>query len=120
MNGKAIVRLGNTGTRKGATVAQLYAFDGNSGRPIPQLVGFARVDLSAGESAEVEVDLDLTPVHERSPETKRWTRRPGEWHLVAAHVSPDRAAIARALAEGAALPLASSATELAKGVEHAQ
>jgi beta-glucosidase len=118
MTGKATIRVANTGSRKGATVAQLYALDAELERPIPQLIGFARIDLSAGESAEVEVDLDLTPMHARAPETKRWARRSGAWHLMAAVVSPDHAAIARALAEGSALELVSAVPQPDHGEMH--
>lgn len=106
MQGVAAVRVGNTGARDGATVLQLYAFDADAAVPIPQLVGFARVELAAGEERELAVDLDLTPLHQRSPETKQWSSRPGAWQIVVAQVCPDRAAIDRALAEGTARPIA--------------
>lgn len=106
MEGVAAVRVGNTGARAGATVVQLYAFDADAAVRIPQLVGFARVELAAGEERELTVDLDITPLHQRSPETKQWSLRPGAWQIVAAQVCPDRAAIDRALAEGTARPIA--------------
>jgi beta-glucosidase len=118
--GKAAVRVANTGVRDGAAVAQLYAFNADLALPIPQLVGFARTELVAGAARDVAIELNLTPLHERSPETKRWTLRSGKWHLVAALASPDRAAIALALNEGTALPLTSVSTQFAHGVEHVQ
>jgi beta-xylosidase len=49
------VTVRNTGARDGAEVVQLYAADpvASVTRPVTQLVGFARVGLAAGESAEV-------------------------------------------------------------------
>jgi Glycosyl hydrolase family 3 C-terminal domain/Fibronectin type III-like domain len=49
------VAVRNTGARAGAEVVQLYASDpiASVTRPVTQLIGFARVGLAAGESAEV-------------------------------------------------------------------
>ena len=51
----ARVRVSNTGTRAGADVVQLYGRDvvGSVTRPVAQLLGFHRLHLEAGESAEV-------------------------------------------------------------------
>ena len=51
----ARVRVTNTGTRGGADVVQLYGRDvvGSVTRPVAQLLGFHRVHLEPGESAEV-------------------------------------------------------------------
>ncbi|HET7821641.1 MAG TPA: fibronectin type III-like domain-contianing protein, partial [Ornithinibacter sp.] len=51
----ARVRVTNTGDRAGADVVQLYGRDvvGSLTRPVAQLLGFHRVHLEAGESAEV-------------------------------------------------------------------
>ncbi len=53
------LRVTNTGPRAGAEVVQLYASDPVASvvRPVKQLVGFAKVALEAGESAELEVFL---------------------------------------------------------------
>nr|WP_231748065.1 glycoside hydrolase family 3 N-terminal domain-containing protein [Auraticoccus cholistanensis] len=55
----ASVRVANTGERAGATVVQLYADDpvAQVTRPVQQLVGFARVELAAGEAAVVDFTL---------------------------------------------------------------
>ena len=52
----------NSGDRAGATVVQLYARVNAFGvtRPVQQLVGFARVDLAAGQSRRITFDLDAT------------------------------------------------------------
>jgi beta-xylosidase len=49
------VTVRNTGDRDGSEVVQLYAADpvASVTRPVTQLIGFARVGLAAGESAEV-------------------------------------------------------------------
>jgi beta-glucosidase len=55
----------NTGDRDGATVVQLYARDETAAvvRPVRQLVDFARVELAAGESAEIELGFPLERLH---------------------------------------------------------
>jgi beta-glucosidase len=55
------VALRNTGARDGYEVVQLYAADpvASVARPVTQLIGFARVDLAAGESAEVSFGVHL-------------------------------------------------------------
>jgi beta-glucosidase len=88
VEGVATVRVTNTGSRIGAAVLQIYAFDGDSPRPIPQLVGFTRVELAAGQNAAVDVYLDLTPTRERDPHTGTWSRRAGAWRILAAPHSP--------------------------------
>ncbi len=105
MAGSAALRVVNTGKRDGATVAQLYGVDAEATPPVPQLVGFARIALAAGAEAVVEASLDLTPLFERSPQTRQWSRRPGSWRIVAGQVCPDRAAIEHALANGSAMVL---------------
>ncbi|HLU58859.1 MAG TPA: glycoside hydrolase family 3 N-terminal domain-containing protein [Pseudonocardia sp.] len=52
-------RVTNTGDRAGAHVVQLYATDvvASVTRPVVQLLGYARVHLEPGESAEVELDV---------------------------------------------------------------
>ncbi len=84
----ATVRVRNTGDRDGSTVVQVYAADISLPRPIPQLVGFQRVDLVAGDETTVEVALDLTPTRQRDPKTKQWSARPGNWSIVAGQHSP--------------------------------
>ncbi|MEV7967956.1 glycoside hydrolase family 3 N-terminal domain-containing protein [Sphaerisporangium sp. NPDC088356] len=58
------VRVGNTGSRAGDEVVQLYLHDvlAQVTRPVKQLTGFARVSLEPGESTEVrfQVHADRT------------------------------------------------------------
>lgn len=88
VDGAATVRVVNTGERAGSTVVQIYAVNRDTPQSVPQLIGFDRVALSAGESAIVDIDLDLTPTRERDPQTHTWTRRPGRWWILAASHSP--------------------------------
>ncbi|MEV0718546.1 glycoside hydrolase family 3 C-terminal domain-containing protein [Asanoa sp. NPDC050611] len=85
----AVVRVTNTGDRPGSTVAQVYAFDADATPPVPALVGFRRVSLDPGVTADVPIDLDLTPTRQRDPATRTWSPRPGRWRIVAAAHSPD-------------------------------
>jgi len=80
-------RVVNTGGRAGSTVVQVYAVE--SSALVPQLVGFARVALDDGESADVMIDLDMTPTQWRDPVTRRWLPRPGSWGVYAAQNSAE-------------------------------
>lgn len=87
-SGLARAAVRNTGSRSGSAVVQAYAVDVNNPSLIPQLVGFARIELAPGASGEVEIGLDLTPTLERDPLSKAWTPRSGQWELVLAQHSP--------------------------------
>ncbi|GLR68073.1 beta-glucosidase [Acidocella aquatica] len=100
----AQVRVRNTGLRDGATIVQIYAFDAGATPRVPQLVGFGRLVLKAGEECDVDITLDLTPIHERSPETKIWSRRAGDWRLMAAPSSPCSKALDEATTNAARAP----------------
>jgi len=97
-NGEAIatVRVRNTGQRAGSAVAQVYAIS-DADDAVPQLVGFRRVELPAGGEDTVAIDLDLTPTTQRDPETRTWSRRPGEWGIVVSPCSPSTSTDARPL-----------------------
>jgi beta-glucosidase len=87
-DGSATVAVTNTGPRAGSTVVQVYAVNSDASRPVPQLVGFRRVELAADHSDTVRVRLDLTPIRQRDPSTGVWSRRPGTWRILAAPHSP--------------------------------
>jgi beta-xylosidase len=55
----AALTLTNTSDRAGADVVQVYLHDPVASvvRPVQRLVGFARVELDAGESARVRIDV---------------------------------------------------------------
>jgi hypothetical protein len=91
----------NTGSRAGALALQLYLSDtvASVTRPVRQLVGFTRVSLEAGESAEVRFDVhaDLTSF------TGRDLRRrvePGEIVLTVARSAGDPGSSARVTLTG--------------------
>jgi beta-glucosidase-like glycosyl hydrolase len=81
------VRVTNTGDRAGADVVQLYASDpvASVTRPVVQLLGYARVELEAGASAEVVLDV---PTHRLGLTDRRGVRvvEPGAVELF---VGPD-------------------------------
>ena len=81
------VRVTNTGERRGADVVQLYGRDpvASVTRPVVQLLGYARVELDPGESAEVLLDV---PTQRLSLVDRRLVRvvEPGRVELV---VGPD-------------------------------
>jgi beta-glucosidase len=73
----------NTGTRKGATVAQLYIGDPSApiDRPARELKGFERVELSPGETRTVTFSLDQRALSFYNPEIHAWTAAPGQFTL---------------------------------------
>ncbi len=73
----------NTGSRAGAEVVQLYVTDSESTvtRPPRELKGFARVELEAGASGEVRVELDARAFSFWSTVHWRWVIEAGEFVL---------------------------------------
>jgi beta-glucosidase len=71
----------NSGSRKGAEVAQVYVSDDHSKieRPERELKGFERVPLAPGETKHVSVMLDARAFAYWSPDTKKWTIDPGKF-----------------------------------------
>jgi beta-xylosidase len=53
------VRIRNTGTRSGTDVVQVYLADPVASvvRPVQRLLGFARIDLEPGESADLSISV---------------------------------------------------------------
>jgi beta-glucosidase len=65
--------LANTGTRRGAEVAQVYVgFPAWTGEPPRQLKGFQKVDLVPGESTRVKIALDERAFSYWDPTTRDW------------------------------------------------
>ena len=82
--------LTNTGTVDGAEVAQVYVSckDSRIYRPKKELKGFARVFLKAGESREVEIELDDKAFRYFDVSTGSFEIEGGEYEIcVAANVS---------------------------------
>jgi beta-glucosidase len=71
----------NTGSRKGAEVAQVYLSPDNAKveRPERELKGFERVLLEPGETKHLSVTLDARAFAYWSTEGKRWTVEPGKF-----------------------------------------
>ncbi len=73
----------NTGGRLGAEVVQLYVTDPDCSvrRPAHELKGFARIELAAGGSGEVRIDLDERAFAFWSVQLRRWVVESGEFLL---------------------------------------
>lgn len=71
---EATFRLTNTGTQKGAEIAQLYVTDNKAAepRPIKELKGFDKVELAPGESQEVHIRLNEDAFRYYHPDKKKW------------------------------------------------
>jgi beta-glucosidase len=71
----------NSGSRKGAEVAQVYVSDDHAKveRPERELKGFERVLLAPGETKHVSVTLDARAFAYWSADTKKWTIDPGKF-----------------------------------------
>ena len=73
----------NTGSRKGAEVAQVYVSDDHLKAPHAerQLKGFERVELAAGESKTVSVMLNARAFAWYDVAAKHWTIDPGKFTI---------------------------------------
>jgi beta-glucosidase len=71
----------NTGSRKGAEVAQVYVSPDQAKveRPERELKGFERVSLEPGETKHVSVTLDARAFAYWSADSKKWTIDPGKF-----------------------------------------
>ncbi|MFE5197379.1 glycoside hydrolase family 3 C-terminal domain-containing protein [Streptomyces sp. NPDC056601] len=86
------VRVSNTGRRPGREVVQIYS-RGPAGsrvaRPVRELRGFASVELTPGEEAEVRVSVDRADLAHYSEREARWRVEGGVHHFEAAASSRD-------------------------------
>ena len=75
--------LKNTGSRKGADVAQLYVSEDHSRipRPARELKGFERVELAPGETRHVTIHLDARAFAYYDTTAKKWTIDPGKFTI---------------------------------------
>jgi beta-glucosidase len=80
---KVSLRVRNSGTRAGAEVVQLYVRDVKSSvdRPLKELKGFRRVELSPGETKDVSFSLDRQALSFYSTASHRWVAEPGEFEV---------------------------------------
>ncbi len=76
--------LKNTGSRDGEEVVQLYATPAQptAGAPLRQLVGFARVNVKAGQPQNVRIDLPVERLRRWDEAAKSYVVDAGDYHLV--------------------------------------
>ena len=74
----------NTGVRDGAEVLQVYVAlpDSKVERAPQQLVGFTKVSVSAGQSADVHLEIPLERLAVYDPQTATWAIESGTYHLL--------------------------------------
>jgi beta-glucosidase len=74
----------NTGSRGGAEVAELYVGDSHASvpRPVKELKGFARVQLTPGEVKRVTLTLDRRAFSYYNVRKHEWTAEPGEFLIL--------------------------------------
>jgi beta-glucosidase len=75
--------VSNTGTRRGSTVVQLYVADPEASlpRPAKELKAFAKIDLAAGESHRVTLELTSRDFAYFKSEAKHWLVEKGDFVL---------------------------------------
>jgi beta-glucosidase len=83
---RATVR--NLGGRSGNDLVQVYGHRPGSSRP-ERLVGFARVDVGAGETAALQIEVATTAFAERDVASHSMVVRPGTYRLRVAHHAAD-------------------------------
>jgi beta-glucosidase len=81
----ASLQVTNDGKRAGAEVVQVYVGEpaATVERPLRELKGFAKVDLQAGESRLVEIDLPKESFAYWNSGQKQWTVEPGRFVIEA-------------------------------------
>jgi len=77
------VTVRNTGDRKGAEVVQMYIGDPSAtvDRPVRELKGFERVELSPGESKTISFQIDRRALSFYSTEHHAWMAQPGKFEV---------------------------------------
>jgi beta-glucosidase len=83
--------LTNTGDRRGAEVVQLYVRDVDASvtRPEKELKAFAKVELDAGETVTVTLELQERSFAFWDASTHHWLIEPGEFELLIGASSRD-------------------------------
>jgi beta-glucosidase len=83
-NVRVSFRVTNTGNRAGAEIAQVYAaLPESAGEPPKRLVGWSKIKLNAGESKEVNVDIDPEYLSIFNVEKDVWHLVPGSYTFMA-------------------------------------
>jgi beta-glucosidase len=77
------VDIGNTGSRAGDEVVQLYIHQqaGSASRPARELKGFQRITLAPGEKKTVHFSLGKEELSFWSPQAKKWVEEPENFDL---------------------------------------
>ena len=89
-NPRASFTVTNTGNRAGAEVAEVYAsLPAAAAEPPKRLVGWNKVALNAGESKEVEIEVDQKFLSIFNVEKKAWELIPGEYGFMVGGSSQD-------------------------------
>ncbi|MFI0724158.1 fibronectin type III-like domain-contianing protein [Streptomyces sp. NPDC021224] len=99
------VLVTNTGSRPGSHVVQVYAAreDGPFDDTVRALLGFARLDLDAGEARRISVRACLRPLQRRHADG--WAAPSGTYRVeAAAHCGDPAAAVVRVVLSGAGFP----------------
>jgi beta-glucosidase len=80
----------NSGTRDGAEVAQVYAsLPASAGEPPKRLVGFSKINLAAGESKPVTVEVPPQYLSIFDEKKNGWQLVPGEYTIMVGGSSQD-------------------------------
>ena len=97
----------NTGSLAGKEIVQVYLHDRESGlvRPEKELKGFAKVELQAGETKSVSIQLDFRAFAYYHPEYKQWITEDGDFDiLIAASAADIRETLTVTLESSLSLP----------------
>jgi beta-glucosidase len=81
----------NTGTRVGADIAEVFVGDRHAPvpRPVKELKGFAKVNLSPGETKTISLKLDRRAFSYYDVAKRSWTVAPGAFDLFIARSAAD-------------------------------
>ncbi len=80
----------NTGERAGTEIAEVYAsLPDSAGEPPKRLIGWARVELAAGESKQVSIPVnhDRLTIYDEASDS--WKLVPGSYTVMAGASSQD-------------------------------
>jgi beta-glucosidase len=83
--------VSNTGSRPGAEIAQVYVGDrhAEAPRPVKELKGFAKLELSPGQTKNAQITLDRRAFSYYDVKNHQWTLAPGDFDIYVAHSSAE-------------------------------
>ena len=80
----------NTGKRDGTEIAQVYAaLPASAGEPPKRLVGWARIQLAAGQSKQVSVPISRDRLSIYDEASDSWKLEPGNYTIMVGGSSQD-------------------------------